>query len=601
MKKLAILILLTLLFAGNTTATADTLWYEQPGTNPLTSLPIGNGRIGGLIFGGVANEKIVISEDTVWSGGPHDYTNVGSHQYLPELRKRILTEKYEEAAEFGAEHLLGIPKNQKKFQMLANLHLQFPGHDSPQDYRRQLNMSDATATVRYRINDAVFTREIFASHPDDVIAIRIQCDQNHRITMNAAFDSLHPGCSVSAGSPNELVINGNADAIRFQSRMCVLQNGGTLQHADSGLKIKDASSVVIILAAATNYVNHHNVSASPPQRCQRALANASDSSFDELKRRHVADFRSLYDRVQLNLKATPAERETPTDTLLEKVIQGERSALLEERLFQYGRYLNISGARPGTQPLNLVGIWPTEGLDAPWGGKWTLNINAELNTWPVETTALPECHEPLLALLEDLRVTGRRVATEHYGCRGFVAHHNTDLWRGAAPVDTAIHGLWPMGSAWLCRHIWEHYDFSRNRDYLRDAYPTMKEAALFYEDYLIEGPDGHLATCPAISFEQTFRKKDGTLGRLTYAPTMDNQILRDLFSNCIQAAQTLGTDTDKCETWTHIISRLRPNQIDPDTGRIMEWAFQAEQPRVSGQLAPLWGVSPGREINIHDT
>lgn len=601
MKKFILLCLFGSVAAGNAHSASDVIWYDKAGTNPLTSLPIGNGRMGGLVLGGAAEENIVISEDTVWSGKPHDYTNVGSHQYLKELRELILTERYDEAAEFGVRHSLGIPRRQERFQALGNLELTFPGHENPKRYRRELNMRDGIAKISYQIDDAVFTREIFASHPDQVIVIRISCNRKGRISLSATLNSLHEGYSVFSRGSSELVISGKAEAVQFQSRIKVRHSGGTLSHVNESLNVEKANSLVILLVARTNFVKYDDISADPAARCELDLAAVEARSFTELKQRHIADFRSLYDRVHLNLRATDKEQSVPTDELLQDIRSGRHSLLLEELLFKYGRYLTISGARSGTQPLNLVGIWPTEGLNAPWGGKWTLNINAELNTWPVETTALPECHEPLLSLLEDLRVTGRRVAKEHYDCRGFVAHHNTDLWRGAAPVDTAIHGLWTMGSAWLCRHIWEHYDFSRDMSYLREAYPTMKEAASFYEDFLIEGPDGYLATCPAISFEQSFQKIDGTAGRLTYAPTMDNQILRDLFSNCVGAAEALGTDADKRDTWKLIASRLRPNQIDPDTGRIMEWAFQAEQPSISGQLAPLWGVSPGREINIHDT
>ena len=355
-----------------------------------------------------------------------------------------------------------------------------------------------------------------------------------------------------------------------------------------------------MIVAATNYVNYKDISADPEERCNEYLAKAQKRSFTDIKKIHIADHSALFDRVSLDLGGTDADTKIPTDRLLQNIIAGKHSALLEEQLFQFARYLTIAGARPGTQPMNLVGIW-AEKLGAPWGGKWTLNINAELNTWPAETTNLPECHEPLLTLIEDLRVTGRKVAREHYKCRGFVAHHNTDLWRGSAPVDTAIHGLWPMGGAWLSRHIWEHYDFSRDIDYLRQYYPTMKEAAEFFIDYLTSDKEGYLSTCPAISFEQTFVKPDGVEGRLTYGPTMDNQILRDLFTNCIAASELLDMDAEFREQIKGIRSKLRPTLIDPDTGRIMEWAFKAEQSRVSGQTAPLWGISPGRQITPQDT
>ena len=399
------------------------LWYDRPGDQWSESLPIGNGRMGAMMHGDPAQDLFYLNEETIWSGGPHDYTNMGSYE--------------------------------------------------------------GTSSTR----------------------------------------------------------NGIIGAIRFRSEVHVTTQGGSVSIKDNRLCIDCADSATLLLVCATNHVNYKDVSANPDARCATYLAQAQNQSFAKIKRRHMADHSALFGRVQLDLGATEADLTMPTDRLLQNVITGKHSALLEEQLFQFARYLTIAGARPGTQPLNLVGIW-AENLGAPWGGKWTLNINAELNTWPVETTNLAECHQPLLALLEDLRVTGRKTAREHYRCGGFVAHHNTDFWRGAAPVDTAIHGLWPMGGAWLCRHIWEHYDFSRDVDYLRQYYPTMKEAAEFFVDYLTLDRDGYLSTCPAISFEQTFVLPNGTQGRLTYGPTMDNQILCDLFDNCIAASEHLNTDVE---------------------------------------------------------
>lgn len=576
------------------------LWYEKPATAWNEGMPIGNGRLGAVVYGGLEEEILALSEDTLWSGGPHDYTHPGAADHLAELRRLILTEQYEAAAEFGAEFSLGLPSRQAAFQTLGQLRLRFPDHQDAEDYRRQLDLTTGLIQIRYRVGGATYTREILASYPDRIIALRLGCDQPGRIRFEATFDTPHEGFRLEGMGPTGLALVGRADEVAFRSHLQVVPTGGRLRVTSGTVQVTRADSVVLLVAAATSHVNHQNLSADPAARCEEALAGIDGLDFERIRRRHIEDFRGLFDRVRIDLGATPAEGDQTTDALLATVQAGGRSSLLEEQLFQFGRYLTISGARPGTQPLNLVGIW-AENLSAPWGGKWTLNINAELNTWPVETTNLAECHEPLLALLEDLRHTGRRVAREHYGCRGFVAHHNTDLWRGAAPVDTAIHGLWTLGSAWLSRHIWEHYDFSRDLDYLRSAYPTMRDAARFYEDFLTEDPDGYLATCPAISFEQTFRKPDGTVGRLTYGPTMDNQILRDFFSNCIRAAKTLDTDEADRKTWAGIRARLRPTRVDPETGRLMEWAFPAEKAGPSGQTAPLWGVSPGRQINVHDT
>lgn len=585
----------------------STLWYGKPATAWSESLPIGNGRLGAMMHGNPAQETVYLNEETIWSGGPHSYTHRGAHQHLAELRQLIRDEKYEEASDFGVAHSLGMPRYQQGYQSLGKMHLRFPGHESFTNYRRQLDMSRGLVEIQYQVGDTRYQRQILASHPDQVIAMQLDCEGPGTITFEASLATDHKPYARKPMGANGLILEGTSSskhgiegAIRFRSQLHIRNQGGTVSVHDNTIRVEGANAVAVLLVAATNYLNYQDISADPEARCAATLSTVQTRSFAEIKQRHVADHSALFDRVHLDLGGSKAEMRIPTDRLLQNMVAGEHSALLEEQLYQFARYLTIAGARPGTQPLNLVGIWAEE-LGAPWGGKWTLNINAELNTWPAETTHLAECHEPLLALLEDLRVTGREVAREHYQCRGFVAHHNTDLWRGAAPVDTAIHGLWPMGGAWLCRHIWEHYDFSRDIAYLRQSYPTLKEAAEFFVDYLTLDRDGYLSTCPAISFEQTFVKPDGTPGRLTYGPTMDNQILRDLFTHCVAASAILDRDADFREQIRDLRSRLRPTQIDPDTGRIMEWAFKAEQSRISGQTAPLWGLSPGREITPQET
>ncbi len=552
-----------------------------------------------MVYGGVDTETIDLSEESVWSGEPHDYAHTGSVRHLPELRRLIFAGEYEQAARFGEAHSLGHPRSQAAYQSLGTLTLRFPDHTEIRDYSRELRMDDAIATVHYRMGDAVFTRQTIASYPHQVVAIELSCSENRRITCEITLDSLHQKSRV-VPDKGGISLVGTSDAIQFQAIVNVRTEGGMVRVSDGTLQIREADSAVVFLAAATNFVGYADLSGDPATRCRAVLSKVEPLDFQSILQTHTKDFRRLYQRVSIDLGGT-TEEDLPTDELIRQVSAGNRSALLEEKLFNFGRYLTISGARPGTQPLNLVGVWAVDGLEAPWGGKWTLNINAELNTWPVETTNLAECHEPLLALLDDLKETGTRVAREHYGCRGFVAHHNTDLWRGAAPVDTPFHGLWAMGSAWLCRHIVEHYDFSRDVGFLASAYPTLREAALFYEDFLTEGPDGFLVSCPAISWEQSFLLPDGEEGRLTYGPTMDNEILHDFFSNCLRAAATLNTDEADQRRWRSILRRLRPIEIDPETGRLMEWAYPAEKAHASGQMTPLWAVAPGNQISPQDT
>jgi alpha-L-fucosidase 2 len=352
--------------------------------------------------------------------------------------------------------------------------------------------------------------------------------------------------------------------------------------------------VTLIYTAATSYKNYRDISGDPAAICQQHLAAVAGKPYATLRNQHIADHRELFDRVSIDLGGSGAAGK-PVDERIEAVRKGAADPHLLAQSFQFGRYLLIASSRPGTQPANLQGIWANS---APaWGGKWTLNINAEMNYWPAESCNLAECHEPLLRLVERLREPGRQTARVHYNCRGFVVHHNADLWLGTAPVDGATWGMWPMGGAWLTRHLWEQYDFSRDRRHLERAYPTLKEAAEFFVDYLVDDGNGNLVTCPAISFEQGFKTPDGSRGRLCMGPTMDMQILRDLFTHCIEASKILGVDEPLRTQLTQMRARLLPTRVNPKTDRIPEWRDNREPDSYgSGQIAALWGLNPGDQI-----
>jgi len=584
-----------------------TLWYRQPAELWCHAMPIGNGRLGGMVFGGVQTERILLNEDTLWSGGPHCYDNPKAREHLDEVRELVRERKFSEAAKLADRHMVGIPRNQQAYQMLGNLHLQFSGHEKSADYRRELGMDCGLARVSYRIGDAKYERTIFVSKPDNVMVMRLTCDKPGRLTFEAKLSSEHKN-SAQAVDKQTLVMNGQAgqasgsliapwkgEGTAFQACLTARAEGGEVSCDGKVLSARSADAVTLIYAAATSYVNYRDISGDPAALNEKTLAAATEKPWDTLLKTHVKDHAALFKRVNLDLGGQDAGHR-PTNERVAAVIDGATDPHLVAQSFQFGRYLLIAGSRPGSQPLNLQGIWNPSNRPV-WGCKLTLNINAQMNYWPVETANLAECHEPLLRLVDELRGPGAKTAKSHYGCRGFVAHHNTDLWRGTAPVDGAAWGLFPTGAAWLSRHVWEHYAFSRDKDFLRRAYPILKESAEFFVDFLIDDENGRLVTSPSLSFEQGFRMPDGTKGRLCMGPTMDEQILRDLFTNCIRASEELGVDKDFRRKLGAMRAKLVPTTVNPKTGRIREWRDDRELDDLkSAQLAQLWGLSPGREI-----
>jgi alpha-L-fucosidase 2 len=398
------------------------------------------------------------------------------------------------------------------------------------------------------------------------------------------------------------------EGLKFEARIKVTTEGGSILPGDNKLRIEKADSVTLLYTAATSYVNYRDIGGDPGAMCNKYLSPAASKTYEELSNAHRVDYGELFNRVRIDLGGHDNAC-LPTDQRLEAVRSGASDPLLAAQCFQFGRYLLIASSRTGTQPANLQGIWNND-MHPSWGSKWTLNINTEMNYWPAEVCNLAECHEPLFRMIDDLRETGGRTAKVHYNCRGFVVHHNTDLWRGAAPVDRSGTGMWPMGGAWLTRHLWDHYDFGRDKGFLRLAYVVIKDAALFFVDYLVDEPyesipkgaRPRLVTCPAISFEQAFAISGGKSGKLCMGPTMDMQIIRDLFSNCIKAGQILGVDEEFRRQLALLRNILVPTRINPNTGRICEWRdYRQPYSNRTGQIAQLWGLYPGEEITPWST
>ena len=580
------------------------LWYRQPAQKWAEALPIGNGRLGAMVFGGTENERLQFNEDTLWTGGPHEYHHDGAVKYLPVVRKLLFEGKQREAEKLAMEKMMSVPLRQEKYQPFGDVHLNFPGHDKPGEYRRQLDIDSALATVRYRIGDTTFTREVFSSFPDQVIVVRLTCDKPSQLTFTATIDSPHPETRTLRAGKNVLALRGQLSGyngrqfegrvpsvLKFEAQLRASVEGGKLTVDSDKISVTGADAAMLVLAAATSFKNFKDVSGEPEAACRRTIKGLGRKSYEALRKAHVADHRRLFRRVELDVGTSEAKRQ-PTDQRIADFAK-QNDPQFAELYFQFGRYLMIASSRPGGQPANLQGIW-NDKLSPPWESKWTTNINTEMNYWPVEVTNLSECHEPLFALIEDAAESGSKTAKAHYGCRGWVLHHNTDLWRGTAPINNSNHGIWVTGGAWLCQDLWEHYLFTGDKKFLKKrAYPVLKGAALFFVDFLIEDPKtGWLISTPSNSPEN---------GGLVAGPTMDHQIIRDLLTNCIEASKVLGVDKDFRQQLTKLKSRIAPNQIGQH-GQLQEWLEDKDNPNNKHRhVSHLFGLHPGKEITRRGT
>ncbi|HKQ90473.1 MAG TPA: glycoside hydrolase family 95 protein, partial [Blastocatellia bacterium] len=521
-------------------AGAMTLWHSRAAPQWDHATPVGNGRLGAMIFGETGRERIQLNEETLWSGGPRDTVNVEAMSEIGNVRRLLFTGKPREAIELADETMMARPRRLLPYQTLGDLWLAFEGHDAATDYRRELDLASAIARVNYRAGGVRFTREIFASHPAQVIVVRLTSEQPNQISVTVGMNRERD--ATTTAFPDTLVMKGQLDGgggLKFQSTLRVRPESGSIKRQGDQLVISKANAVTILLAASTNYRGND-----PQGTCERQIELAETQSYARLREAHVADYQSLFNRVELELGDSGALSQLPTDMRLERVKQGGEDHQLIAQYFQFGRYLLISSSRPGDLPANLQGVW-ADGFRPPWNSDYHLNINLQMNYWPAEVTNLSELHMPLFDLLESLRPSGRRTARLHYNARGFVAHHITDIWGFTTPGDRARSGLWPMGAAWLCQHLWEHYQFTQDRKFLSErAYPVMKEAAEFFLDYLVEDKKGRLVAGPSVSPENRYQLPNGEVGVLCMGASMDTQIIRGLFRDCSEAARLLGVDEE---------------------------------------------------------
>ena len=596
-------VVLALLTSTITQAADPVLEYHKPADDWVQAMPIGNGRLGAMVFGRTAEEKIQFNEDTLWAGHPRDYAHGGAADYLGRLRQLLYEGKQKQAEQLAMKHFMSVPLGQFPYQAFGDLNLHFPGHNTPGDYRRQLDLDSAKVTVTYKIGEVTYTREIFASFCDQLIAIRLTADKPGAITCDATLSTPHPHrtSSIGGGTP-ELWIEGHvapfnnnrvqsapdAPTLEYAARLIAKLRGGSLKNSQDSISIVNADQVCLYLIAATSYNNYHDITADPGARCNQATATLRDRDFDTLLRRHTADYRKLYRRVRLDLGTTDRAK-LPIDQRIAKFLDAD-DPHLAMLYFQFGRYLLISSSRPGSQPANLQGIW-NDSLAPPWDSKYTTNINTEMNYWLAETTNLSECHEPLFRAIEDLVVSGRRTGRIHYDCPGWVLHHNFDIWRGTAPINHSNHGIWPTGGAWLCQHLWWRFQYTQDKEFLRRrAYPIMKQAALFFAEYLTEDPrteERYLISGPSNSPE---------IGGLAMGPTMDHQIIRSLFGWVIESAEILEADENLRDRLAELRKRIAPNRIGRH-GQLQEWLEDKDDPENHHRhLSHVWGLYPGNEI-----
>jgi alpha-L-fucosidase 2 len=586
------------------------LWYRQPATKWLEAMPMGNGIMGAMVFGGVQQERIALNESTFWSGRPHDYDNPEAIKYFPQIRDLVFAGKFQEAEKMADEHFFGVPKAQQAYQPLGDLMLSFDGVENIGEYRRELDMESGVAKVSYRAGDAVFTRETFVSYPDRVVVVRITCDKPGRVSVGAQLKSPYldrvtatRGKLVMDGTwkgpipvNNNLIAPVEGKGLRFQAALLAIPDGGNSQATDDSVRVQGSNAVTFVLTAATSFVNYHDISADPAAACEKILASAGGKDYATLRRRHVEDFGALMGRVHL-VVGDSATNEKPIDERLQAHRAGKRDPNLEALCFQFGRYILASSSRAGGQPANLQGIWD-ESVSPMWGSKYTININTEMNYWPAEVCNLSECHQPLFDMLKDISVTGAKTAKMYYGCGGWVTHHNIDLWRGTAPVDAARFGMWPVGGAWLCQDLWEHYAFTGDRAFLQEYYPVMKGAAQFLLEVMVEDPKHHWLVTPfSMSPEHGYLDGNGKTAFLSPAPTMDVAIMRELFPHCIEASKALGIDEEFRGKLEAALKRLPPYQINR-LGHLQEWIDDWQAGNQGHNCSPNFAFYPGRSITL---
>lgn len=578
------------------------LWYQQPAKTWVEALPVGNSSMGAMVYGGTSREELQLNEETLWGGGPYRNDNPKALESLAEVRNLIFSGKTMDAQNL-IDQTFYTGRNGMPYQTIGSLIIEAPGHEKAKNYYRDLDLERAVATTRYQVDGVNFQREVFASFPDRVIIVRFTADKPGELNFKVSYDS--PLQSTVRKQGKKLVLRGKGGdhegvkgVIEVETQSQVIAEGGKVSLTDKYISVEHATAATLYIAAATNFVNYHNVKGNESKKASALLAGAMKKEYSEALKAHTDYYQSQFNRVSLSLggENTKTARQE-TVKRIASFSQGNDPALAA-LMFQYGRYLLISSSQPGGQPANLQGIWNHQ-LNAPWDGKYTININTEMNYWPAEVTNLSETHEPLFDLVQDLSVTGRETARTMYGCNGWVAHHNTDIWRVTGPVDKAFYGTWPVGGAWLTTHLWQHYLYTGDKDFLRKSYPAMKGAADFFLGYMIPHPKyGWKVTAPSMSPEHGPKGEDTKkASTIVSGCTMDNQIIFDVLSNTLAASEILELPAAYRDSLRTLLSEMAPMQIGR-YNQLQEWLEDLDDPKDGHRhVSHAYGLFPSNQIS----
>lgn len=575
------------------------LWYNRPAKQWVEALPIGNSRLGAMVFGDPSKEKIQLNENTVWGGQPNRNDNPDAKDALPEVRKLIFEGKYKEAQDLVNQKFISKISQGMPYQTVGNLNLSFPGHENFTNYYRELNIETAVTSTHYDIDGTTYYYEAFASYPDQVIIYRITASEPGKINFIATMN--RPSTvDISTEGNDKLImsgVTGDCDsvkgAVEFQAMVKIETEGGSISSNDTSLIVNNANIATLYISIASSFNNYNDIGANAEERANAYLQKALQKNYEQALKDHIVDYQKYFNRVSIDLGVTDSIK-NPTNIRIDQFAKGN-DPQLAALYFQFGRYLLISSSRPGGQPANLQGIWNNQ-LYPPWDSKYTVNINTEMNYWLSEPTNLTEMNEPLIQMVRDLSQTGKQTAKDMYGADGWVLHHNTDIWRINGPVDGSFWGMWPMGGAWLCQHLFEKYEYNGDKEYLKSIYPVLKGAVKFYFSFLVEEPTHKwLVVCPSVSPENAPSVHPES--SISEGTTMDNQLLFDLFTKTIEAAKILGLDKEFAAKINNALKRLPPMQIG-QYGQLQEWIEDWDNPEDHHRhVSHLYGAFPSNQIS----
>ncbi|MBA0882128.1 glycoside hydrolase family 95 protein [Flavobacterium undicola] len=580
------------------------LWYDKPAAIWNEALPLGNGRLGAMVFGDPSIERLQLNEETIWAGSPNTNAHTKSIEALPVVRKLIFEGKFKEAQDLATRDIMSQTNDGMPYQTFGSVYISFNGHNDYKNYYRDLDIANATASVQYEVDGVTYKREVLTSFSDQVIAVKLSASKAGKISCNVMMNSPIDK-TISFSDNNEIVMTGTGTnfegvkgKVKFEGRLAVQNKGGKVTSKNGVISINGADEATLYISIGTNFVDYKTLDENQEQKCKRFLEAALTKNFDEIKKAHVAYYQKFFNRVSLDLGSNEKIKK-PTDERI-RDFKKEFDPQLAAMYFQFGRYLLISSSQPGGQPANLQGIW-NDMVSPPWDSKYTTNINAEMNYWPSEVTNLSEMHEPFIQMAKELSVTGAETAKTMYNARGWVLHHNTDIWRVTAPVDQAASGMWPTGGAWVCQDLWERYLYTGDKKYLTEIYPVMKGAAQFFLDFMVMDPNtGYLVVVPSSSPENAHAGEDGK-STIASGTTMDNQLVFDLFTHVMEASALVSPDATFTKELAAALAKMPPMKVGKHN-QLQEWQEDWDNPQDNHRhVSHLYGLFPSNQISAFRT